>query len=196
MTIGMGILWGGLIGAPVAGFLINSFWQGERRTTIMAAVSVLALIGLAFVAGLRFTSPLLNLSALVLGYTAYALLTVDGWGVSHKRFILRSLATTITALPIIFGYFMATIGFLGLLFLFSDFTGKPGHAETLAPGIGCEIRTQSGGPSWGTTVVSVHRELSPFFRWERVQQRLSEEEAVYRRASDLCRDAYTKWQNS
>ncbi|MFP1133258.1 hypothetical protein [Asticcacaulis sp. W401b] len=79
MDIGMGILWGGLIGAPVAGFLLNSLWQGERRTAIIAAVSVLTLIGLAFAAGLRFTSPLLNLATLVIGYSAYAFLTVDGW---------------------------------------------------------------------------------------------------------------------
>jgi hypothetical protein len=195
MTIGMGILWGGLFGAPVAGLLINSFWQGERRTMLISAVAIITLISLTFFIGLRFTWPILNISTLLLAYTAYALLTVDGWGISHKRFILRALATTITALPIVFGYFLATIGFLGLLFLFGDFTGRPGHAETLAPGIGCEIRTQSGGPSWGTTVVSVHSELTPFLRVERVQQRLSEEDAAFQHPSDLCRGAYETWRN-
>lgn len=193
MDIGMGILWGGLVGAPVAGFLTNSLWQGERRTTIVMAVSVLALIGLAFITGLRFTSPVLNLSALVLAYTAYAFLTVDGWGISHKRYILRVLATSITTLPILFGYFLATIGFLGLLFMFSDFTGEPHHAETLAPGIGCEIRRNDGGPSDGVQHISVHRDLTPFIRWELFHQSVDENYDFNSTGTELCRSAYDTW---
>ncbi|BEV12168.1 hypothetical protein ATDW_26640 [Asticcacaulis sp. DW145] len=196
MTIGMGILWGGLLGAPVLAYLVQRFGRPQNHTLLPLSFAVLAVVALAWAVGLRFTSPLANLMALALAYTAYAFLAWEGWGIGDKRIGLRMILKFVTVLPIVFGYFMATIGLLGLSFLFGDFTGKPGHAETLAPGIGCEIRTQSGGPSWGTTAVSVHRELTPFLRWERAHQRLSEEEAVYRRASDLCRDAYTKWQNS
>jgi hypothetical protein len=196
MTIGMGILWGGLFGAPVLAYLAQRFGRSQHHKLLPLSFAVLAVVALAWAVGLRFTSPLANLMALALAYTAYAFLAWEGWGIGDKRIGLRMILKFVTALPIVFGYFMATFGFPLLLFISFGLDDGNKHTEILEPGIGCEIRTQSGGPSWGTTVVSVHRELTPFLRWERAHQRLSEEEAVYRRASDLCRDAYTKWQNS
>lgn len=195
MTIGMGILWGGLLGTPVLAYLVHRFGRPQHHKLLPLSFAVLAVVALAWAVGLRFTSPLANLMALVLAYTAYAFLAWEGWGIGDKRIGLRMILKFVTALPIVFGYFMATFGFPLLLFISFGLNDGNKHTEILEPGIGCEIRTQSGGPSWGTTVVSVHRELTPFLRWERAHQRLSEEEAVYRRASDLCRDAYTKWRN-
>lgn len=191
MNLGMGVLWAGLVGAPLVGFLFRTHWQGQRRTALFSAASVIFLIGIIFVLGLRFTHPILNICALTLGYTAYAFLVVDGWGISHKAWIIRTLVTTITALPILFGYFLATIGFLALLFIFHDFTGGPRYSEQLAPGIGCEVRLNDGGPSWGTIHVSLHRDVLPFLRWERFHEAIPEEgTGSY---STLCQSAYETW---
>lgn len=111
MTIGMGILWGGLLGTPVLAYLAHRFGRPQHHKLLPLSFAVLAVVALAWAVGLRFTSPLANLMALALAYTAYAFLAWESWGIGDKHIGLRMILKFVTALPIVFGYFMATFGF-------------------------------------------------------------------------------------
>jgi hypothetical protein len=122
------------------------------------------LVILAVALGVRFISLTANIATLAISYAAYVVLVLS-LSSRIRSPIAGRLVLAVTLIPVAFGYFLGTIGALGLLFSVGEFEG-PTSATRLAPGLVC-VRTEGGGPSGGYTL-RVHREwsLAPFLHRE------------------------------
>ena len=68
--------------------------------------------------------------------------------------IIRILALVVAAVPVCIGYFLATIGALGLVFIIGDYSRPPYHTEQMRAGLVCHIR--GWGAAFTASGHSVH----------------------------------------
>lgn len=156
------LAWILLLAAPVAALALQAAidWGPARveRTVVkplsLSACAVLGVVTLASFSGVRFVSLTANLWALGAAYFAYCLL-VFGIGRLPLSAILRNTAVSIGVLPIAFGYFLGTVGLLGVMFIVGAYS-SPSTETRLARNLVC-TRTEGGGPSGGYEL-HIHRE--------------------------------------
>jgi len=73
----------------------------------------------------------------VIAYGAYCFLAVSCWQI--KFLPLRIPALLGAAIPICAGYFMSTVGLLGLMFIVGDYTRAPESTEQIDMGLECRV---------------------------------------------------------
>ncbi|ATC32371.1 hypothetical protein CA606_08405 [Caulobacter vibrioides] len=163
------LAWMLLLGAPVVGACLHLAIKDRLSTRsrlafmgLLAAVVGLAILAVAF--GVRFVSLTANIATLAAVYAAYVALALS-LSSRIRSPIAGRLILAVTLIPVVFGYFLGTVGALGLLFTVGEFENQTSITR-LAPGVLC-TRTDGGGPSGGYTL-RVHREwpLAPFLHRE------------------------------
>lgn len=156
------LAWILLLIAPVAALVLQasidrlpSRHQGPTARFLSIVLSaLLAVVILATLAGVRFVPLMANILSLGAGYFAYCFLA---FGIGRLRLpgMVRSSALIVGALPIAFGYFLGSIGLLGLMFMVGSYA-NPSKETQLAANLVC-TRIEGGGPSGGYAL-HVHRE--------------------------------------
>lgn len=162
------LAWKLLLGAPVVGaglhFAGKDRLSAKRRRAMMWLLSTgIGLVILSAAFGVRFVSLAANIIVLAIAYVAYVLLALSLG--SMRRSVAKRIVVAAALIPVAFGYFLGTIGALGLLLSMAEFEAQA-NTTSLAPGLTC-VRTEGGGPSGGYTL-RVHREwpLAPFLHRE------------------------------
>lgn len=156
------LAWILLLAAPVAALALQALvdWAPARlertiaKPLFLSAAAILGVVMLASLAGVRFVSLTANLWALGATYFAYCLL-VFGIGRLPVGGLLRNTALIIAVLPIAFGYFLSTVGLLGVMFAVGAYA-SPSKETRLAKNLVC-TRIEGGGPSGGYEL-HIHRE--------------------------------------
>lgn len=156
------LIWSLLLATPVAALALQALIDRARtehqgpaaRFLSVALGGLLVVVFLANLAGIRFVPLMTNIWTLVAAYFAYCFL-VFGIGRLPLRGMIRSSAMIVGALPIAFGYFMCSIGLLGLFFMIGSYA-NPSKETRLAANLVC-TRIEGGGPSGGYAL-HVHRE--------------------------------------
>lgn len=163
------LAWMLLLGAPVVGgglhLAVGDRLSAERRRAMMWLLSAgIGLVILSAVFGVRFVSLSANIVVLAIAYGAYVLLVLSLSAIRLSSGA-KGIVLAVALIPVAFGYFLGTIGALGLLFTVGEFEAQA-NATSLTPGLTC-VRTEGGGPSGGYTL-RVHREwsLAPFLHRE------------------------------
>lgn len=163
------LAWVLLLGAPVVAVGLHLAARDrlstERRRAMMWLLSAgIGLVILSAAFGVRFVSLTANIVVLAIAYGAYVLLVVS---LSAMRLssVAKRIVLAAALIPVAFGYFLGTIGALGLRFTVGEFEAQA-NTTSLAPGLTC-VRTEGGGPSGGYTL-RVHSEwsLPPFLHRE------------------------------
>ncbi len=136
----------GLLVLPVAAWV--AFALLKRNVKLSNAIVAVCLGGLALtvvalLAKLSFRSSAANVYWLLAAYFAYAFAVFSG--LRLKPGALKVITLIAAALPILAGYFMATVGILGLFGLVDDAIRPPTAVEAVRPGIGCETSKWNGG---------------------------------------------------
>lgn len=156
------LAWILLLAAPAAALalraLIDRLPARHRRPTArflsIALGAVLTVVFLANLAGIRFVPLVANIWTLAVAYFAYCFLAF-GIGRLPLPGMVRSSALVVAALPIAFGYFLGSVGALGLLFMAGSYA-NPSKETQLAANLVC-TGIEGGGPSGGYAL-HVHRE--------------------------------------
>lgn len=163
------LAWMLLLGAPVVGgglhLAVRDRLSTEPRRAMMWLLSAgvgLAILAAAF--GVRFVSLTANIIVAAIAYGAYVLLVLS-LSAMRRSSVAKHIILAVALIPVAFGYFLGTIGALGLRFTVGEFEAQA-NTTSLAPGLTC-VRTEGGGPSGGYTL-RVHREwpLAPFLHRE------------------------------
>lgn len=139
-------VWLGLFVLPAVAWFAFALLKRNARLSNAVLTGCLVLVVvtlLAMVMKLSFRSTAANIYWWLATYLAYAFAAISA--LRFKSGVVRVLAAIAANLPILGGYFMATIGALGLLFIMGDATRPPMAVETVRPGIGCEMQRQDGG---------------------------------------------------
>jgi hypothetical protein len=156
------LAWLLLLAVPVAALALQTLidWipvRHERpvvRALSLSSGVLLGVVILASIAGIRFVSLTANLWALGAAYFAYCFL-VFGIGRLPLSGMQRHTALIIGALPVVYGYFLSTVGLLAIMFTVGAYA-KPSQETRLATNLVC-TRVEGGGPSGGYAL-HVHRE--------------------------------------
>lgn len=163
------LAWMLLLGAPVVGgglhLAVRDRLSTEPRRAMMWLLSAgVGLVILAAAFGVRFVSLTANIIVAAIAYGAYVLLVLS-LSAMRRSSVAKHIILAVALIPVAFGYFLGTIGALGLLFTVGEFEAQA-NTTFLAPGLTC-VRTEGGGPSGGYTL-RVHREwsLTPFLHRE------------------------------
>ncbi len=135
-----------VVGAPPIAFVavprICRAWPNAHRPIIIAAIAVLCFTIGSIALRLSFTNVWLNVALAAICYVAYCVLAASCWQISRN--LVGYIAGIVTVLPIGVGYLLCTVGSLGLMWILSDYTSPPYHAEQMASGLICETT------GWGT----------------------------------------------
>jgi len=131
-----------LIFAPplmlVTFFFIKAKFAHHKLSIIAGAAITLCVISLfSGLLDLSFNDIFVNFLVIALAYTNYCLLAASGFLI--RRSGLRAAAIILTFIPIGFGYLLATIGFLEMIFVVDDATRPPESIQTMAPGLTCVV---------------------------------------------------------
>lgn len=151
--------WVLLLAAPVLGVALEwaaAAWLAPAprvRTTITLAAFVAVTIG-AYAVGIRFVQVLPNILAGATAYAAYVFLAFSIRRTSWPS-MARSAAFVVALVPVAFGYFLGTVGSLGVLFLAGEYGARQETAR-LGRNIIC-MKSEAGGPSGGHTL-HIHHE--------------------------------------
>ncbi|USQ94251.1 hypothetical protein [Caulobacter sp. RL271] len=156
------LVWILLLAAPVAALALRTLINRLPARSQEAAAKPLSLVLgvflvvviLANLAGIRFVPLIANIWTLAAAYFAYCFLAF-GIGRLPLPGLVRSLALVVSALPIAFGYFLGSVGLLGLMFMVGSYA-NPSKETRLATDLVC-TRIDGGGPSGGYAL-HVHRE--------------------------------------
>lgn len=153
------LAWMLLLGAPALGLGLHlAVMDGlSTRRRVLVVSLLMAAVGLVILAaawGVRFISLVANIVVLAAAYAAYvaAALSLSSM---RRSVVARRVVLVVALTPVAFGYFLGTVGALGLLFVVGEFEDGV-KATRLAPGLVC-IRTNGGGPSGGYAL-RIHRE--------------------------------------
>ena len=141
------LVWTLLLGAPIAGLLLQAL---ARRlplraylATVAATAVFLGVVTAAGMIGIRFVPVLANIWILATAYAAYAFL-VFSIGRLPWPAMARYGALIVAALPIAHGYFMGSVGLLALMFVASEYVDPPRQTLRLNQNITC-LLTEGGG---------------------------------------------------
>src|SRR5205823_4049965 len=131
----------GLFAAPLIAVgvfaSIRSRWpSAQRRIATICIFAIVVILGGAAL-GFSFKNVLLNFVCFVIAYGAYCFLAVSCWRI--KFLPLRIPALLGAAIPICAGYFMCTVGLLGLMFIVGDYTRAPESTEQIDTGLECRV---------------------------------------------------------
>lgn len=156
------LAWILLLATPVAALTLQALidrlparHQGSTARFLSIALgALLTVVILANLAGIRFVPLMANIWTLATAYFAYCFLAF-GIGRLPLRGMARPSAMIAGALPIAFGYFMSSVGALGLLFMVGSYA-NPSKETQLAANLVC-TRIEGGGPSGGYAL-HIHRE--------------------------------------
>jgi hypothetical protein len=163
------LAWTLLLATPVAALALRALIGRLRpgREAVVAAVLaiILASVVLPGWAGIRFVPLIANIWTLAAAYFAYCFL-VFCIARLPLRGMARASAMIIGALPIAFGYFLGSVGLLGLMFVIGSYAKPPEETMRLTANLVC-TRIEGGGPSGGYEL-HVHREwlLTPLLHRE------------------------------
>src|SRR5580698_2772317 len=132
-----GLVWAGLLGAPVLALATFIFLRryGRQSLALIAAAGTLLFFCLMVFSGLSFVSVSANFACFVVAYFAYSFLAVSCLGIPRK--LVRIPAFVVAIIPMGFGYLLSTIGLLGLAFIVGDYTRPPKRVEQMEDGLAC-----------------------------------------------------------
>jgi hypothetical protein len=153
------LVWTLLLGAPVAGFVLQRLAAETltpRRYAMVAAILagfIVLVIG-ACMLDIRFVPILPNVLVPAAAYVAYVFLL---FSIRKLPWPPTSRAATflIAGLPVALGYFLGTVGGLGVLFIAGEYA-KPRQFVKLEANMVC-TQVEGGGPSGGYAL-HIHRE--------------------------------------
>jgi hypothetical protein len=156
------LVWILLLAAPVAALGLQALidrlparGQGSAAKLLSLILGAfLVVVILANLAGIRFVPLIANIWTLAAAYLAYCFLAF-GVGRLPLPGMVRSTALIVGVLPIAFGYFLGSVGLLGLMFMVGSYA-NPSKETRLATDLVC-TRIDGGGPSGGYAL-HVHRE--------------------------------------
>lgn len=135
------LVWGGLLAAPIVAIVvfvsIKRKFPKAQAVVARSAVAALLVIACSFVLGISFTAAPINCVCLAIAYLAFCYLAVSCWLIPNKVF--RVFALIGFAMPIVIGYFVVTVGFLGLAFSVGDSGNVPLHTENVRTDLVCRI---------------------------------------------------------
>ena len=135
------IAWMSVLAAPPV--MLALFWSLRRgapglvRALGVASVAFLGMLIGSTIIGLGFTLLAANVLCWTLGYWAYCFLAASCLLIPSE--IARIAALVVTAIPILIGYVLGTVGALGLAFILGDVTETPYHTEQMGPGLTCRM---------------------------------------------------------
>lgn len=168
------VLWVLLLGPPAAWLVLlaaRRLGAGASRALLAAAAVLVALPVLACWLGIGFRDGAANLVVLCATYLAYAVLAFAAPRAADLPAFRRrptALAVMLFAAftPMAAGYFLGTVGALGVAFLVGDAAAPPLARVIRADGLVCEVRRESGGPSADGYHHALYREWPPLpLRW-------------------------------
>lgn len=130
------------IALAVSLFLQKNYPNAQSKWALASAGMIVATI-LAILFRVSFKWGVANVIWLLGCYLAYCLVVASC--LQLRKRLLRWLALPILAVPIALGYVIATIGSLGLGFIFFDAIAEPEYSQNEADGLTCSV-TGWGGP--------------------------------------------------
>jgi hypothetical protein len=154
------VIWTGLLGAPVLALVIFILLPQRRfqaQSAIFSSSVLILYLALARV-GLSFVEVQANFLCFVFAYFAYSFLAVMCLRIPIKA--IRIIIFVIAIVPIGLGYFLSTIGVLGLAFIVGDYTSPPQRIEQMATGLNCRITGWGSAGSSSGYAVSLYRSWS------------------------------------
>jgi len=139
------VAWGTLlVGPPLAATLVF-FTRKHRRALgllLVSACATVLLVLTAFLAHVEFVPRPANVVALCAAYLAYCVLAF-ATGL-FRRPLVKWPSTILAVAPIAFGYFLATVGILGLMFLIGDAVREPVERRAMGGRLICQVTTWDG----------------------------------------------------
>lgn len=117
------------------------------------------LIVVAKLASFSFRSPLANVAVGCAGIFAGSYIAFGAWYSANH--LVRYAARGLMCLVFGMGYMTATVGFLGLMFIVSDYVAPPRSAQVVAPGLLCTIT------DWGNVFDSGY-DVEIYRRWRQL----------------------------
>jgi len=140
MTLTLIIVWTGILLSPPAAFLIASYarkrWPKAVLPTLFGSALILLVIFAALKLDFTLTNAVANGTVLAVSYLTYCYLAASSWKIPIK--LIRIPLAVAGIFPIVCGYFFGTFGFLGLLFMVSDWATPPYLAAPMSVNVSCE----------------------------------------------------------
>jgi len=127
-----------LVGPPIgiiAARLIRSYVPMLAKPSIMGSAAIIAIVILCRLFKIGWLDDLMNVLSVALAYLAYCLIFGFVW--TKDRSEERSRLVKYTAFPILLGYFLGTVGGLGLAWAMSEKLGLSQGELRPAPGLLC-----------------------------------------------------------
>jgi len=141
------LVWALLLGAPIAALLLQTLARSlaprSYKATAIATAAFLCAVVAAGMTGIRFVPVLANVWTLAAAYAAYAFLVFSIGRLPWPR-TARHAAIVLGALPIAYGYFLGSVGLLGLMFTAGEYVDPPKQTLRLSQNITC-VMTEGGG---------------------------------------------------
>lgn len=155
------LAWIGVFCAPLlgVGVFAAAGARGQGRLAWGAAAGLAVSAGL-YRLGFGFVAPTADIAWALCCFVAYCVLVARCWRTGWKP--LRFVVRTIALVPICVGYFLSTVGVLGLGFIVGDMTSPPFRTERMPGGLLCSVT------SWGYAFSSSGYRVQLHRRWDAV----------------------------
>jgi hypothetical protein len=121
--------------ALAAAFILKAWFKGRMRAVFAGAAMFLCFVIGAGGLGFSFTNTCVNFLTARGAYGCYCLLAAGC--ISIRHWFPRGIAVLIAAIPIGLGYFVASMGILGLGFAIGDETRASDSVQPMTPGLTC-----------------------------------------------------------
>jgi hypothetical protein len=193
MMIIIGLVWVALlVSLPMAFVLARKRHHGKL---VLAAGMALGGVAAAMAMRISFASDFANFLSVALAYFAYCIVVVCLWRIPNR--VLRWTVIAVTAVPILVGYILATVGVLALMFIIGDETIPPSHHEVIPPNYTCTIRRWGNATSDSGYRVTLfqHWALLPFLRREAQSLMINESHPQPGHESSTCEDILQAYRN-
>jgi hypothetical protein len=175
--------WLCLIGLPPLALGIYRFIrhhrQGAQWPIGLVCIAILITTIFAFRLGFSLAAAKANVGWLWICYLAYCLLAAFCLAI-NKRW-LRAAALTITAIPILLGYALATIGVIGFFWILGDVLTESPRTQVLEDGLICKI------DEWGSAVTDSGYTVRLYSSWPAVpflQREVARESVNFNKTND------------
>jgi hypothetical protein len=149
-----------LAGPPAAYFvfaILLKRWPGAIAATMVASAVLIAIVVGFSTYGIALISAPANVVCISIAYMAYCFLIAAFW--KFRSSVVHTVLLLIAAIPIGIGYLMGTVGFLGLLWIVSQYADTPKQTVQMTDTLWCRVKT------WGSAASDSGYAVHLYERW-------------------------------